>query len=293
MRTGFLALFIASAAFAANPPRLNFTRTVPAPHNLGLADDLVVLYAIGDSDRITTFLDEFVERVNRSGRLRVTSAVNSAHHIIGAHPDQAAVRTVQHEHPADAYIGVNLFTCSGEQKGAEGSDRDTAGERVQRRHIWIDVTCRARIDVINRDGKRLYSFPVHGEGTSPRVLTMTDDERNIAGDQAARYAAIDAAEAITPRVVRESIELDDSAPTFEEGWSMIVADRLEDVRAIWEQALRRHGDSAALQYDLAAVCEALGDVKAAGRYYEEAQRRSPKERRYRSELALFRKRTGK
>src|SRR6266568_3454685 len=117
MRAGFLALFIASAAFGANPPRLTFTRTVPAPKNLGLTNDLVVLYAIGDSDRISTFLDEFVEHVNRSGRLRMTNAVDSGHHFIGAHPDEATVRAVQHDHPADAYLGVNLFTCRSEQKG--------------------------------------------------------------------------------------------------------------------------------------------------------------------------------
>ena len=288
-----VALFVAIPAAAANAPRLTFTRVVAAPHGLSPAEHVVVLYVIGDSDRGPLFLDTFLERVNRSEKLRVDSAVDMGHHFIGAHADEATIRRVLREHPADAYLGVNVFTCAEEQRGAEGSEYDSSGERVKRRHIWLDVICSARIDVLSGDGRRRSSFPVHGEGTSPRVMTLGDEERAIARDQAARFAAIDAAEAIAPRTVRESIELDDTAPTFDEGWSMIVADRLDDARAIWQEALRRHRDSAALQFDLAAVCEALGDMKAAGRYYEEAQRRSPADARYRSELILFRKRSGK
>ena len=48
---------------------------------------------------------------------------------------------------------------------------------------------------------------------------------------------------ITPRVVRETIEMDDSAPSFDEGMSMIRSERLEDARAIWEVTLRQHRDS--------------------------------------------------
>ena len=253
-------LFAANALFAAGP-RLNFTRVVRAPHDLAPAQ------RIGVAGGSSAFVDALEQRINRSGRLRVES-------------------------PADVVLNVNGFACSEEEKSAEGSERDTTGARVRRKHTWVDVICTARVDVTSANGRRLFLYEVHGEGTSPRVISLTDEERMIARDQATRYAAIDAAEAITPRSVRESVELDDTAPTFDEGWAMIVADRLPDARAIWEQALRRHGDAAALHFDLAAVCEALGDVKAAARYYEEAQRRSPGDRRYRSELALFRKRIG-
>jgi Flp pilus assembly protein TadD len=101
---------------------------------------------------------------------------------------------------------------------------------------------------------------------------------------------VSAAEAITPRVVRESIELDDTAPAFEEAHSMIVADRLADARAIWESSLRRHRDSAPLYFDLGAVCEALGDVTSARKYFEQAQQLAPGDARYRSEVSMFRKR---
>ena len=98
---------------------------------------------------------------------------------------------------------------------------------------------------------------------------------------------------ITPRVVRETIELDDSAPSFDEGMSMIRSERLEDARAIWEVTLRQHRDSAPLYYDLGALCEAMGDVPAAHRYLQSAVRLLPNERRYRQELQLLQRRNAR
>ncbi len=74
---------------------------------------------------------------------------------------------------------------------------------------------------------------------------------------------------------------------------MINAERLRDARAIWESALRQHRDSAPLQYDLGAVCEALGDYAAARRYFQSAVRLSPADRRYREELTLLQRRNAR
>ncbi len=199
---------------------------------------------------------------------------------------------MRHQHPADAYLGVNLFTCSGTERTAEGSEHDVDGGRVKKTHHWIDATCTARVDVLGGDGRKLFSYHVRGEGTSPRAMSLSEDEKNVAYEQAARYAANVAAEAITPRSVRESIELDDSAPAFDDGMSMIDAGKLADARAIWESALRRHRESAALSFDLGAVAEAMGDLEAARGYFQAAVKLSPKENRYKSELELVRKRLG-
>ncbi|HWS70479.1 MAG TPA: tetratricopeptide repeat protein, partial [Thermoanaerobaculia bacterium] len=221
------------------------------------------------------------------------NAIEHQQHIVRNHIDEAEFTSLRREHPADVYLGINQFTCSLSEHDAEGSERDVDGARVRRRHVWADALCSARIDILDGvSGKRTMSFQVRGEGTSPRVMELTAEERNIALDQAARYAAIQAQEKITPRTVRESIELDDTAPSFDEGNSMITASRFDDARAIWEAALRRHHDSAALQYNLGAVCEAMGDLRAARDYYQQALRLSPKEMRYRVELDLFRKRNG-
>jgi tetratricopeptide (TPR) repeat protein len=145
--------------------------------------------------------------------------------------------------------------------------------------------------VRNENGRRLFTFNVRGEGTSPRAISLSEEEADVAYEQAARYAALNAADMITPRLIRESIELDESAPAFDEGLAMIHSDRLEDARAIWEAALRQHRDSAPLHYNLGAVCEAIGDVAAARRYLQSAVKLSPRERRYRDELELLRRRT--
>jgi tetratricopeptide (TPR) repeat protein len=256
-------------------------------HDLAPAERLAVIYAIGDSSKIEAFVEHFIDLVSRAGALHITNAVENNHNLV---VDELSLRAVRRQHPADAYLGVNRFTCSGDEKSAEGSERLDSGERVKRVHHWIDAICSARVDALNADGKKLFSYTVRGEGTSPRSTSLTEDERDVAYEQAARYAAVSAAEAITPRSVRETIELDESAPSFDEGFAMIRSERLDDARAIWQASAIRHRDSAPLYFNLAAVSEAIGDLAAARDYYENAARLSPKERRYITELHLFRRR---
>ncbi|HEY8183829.1 MAG TPA: tetratricopeptide repeat protein [Thermoanaerobaculia bacterium] len=281
-------VFQASAAFAVGP-HVAFVRVVPAPHDLSPAKSIAVIYAIGDNQKITTFVENFVEYVDRSRTLRVENAVEDNQHL--AKFDGAAMKRLRHDHPADAYVGIGLFTCDGAERHAEGSEHDVDGGRVKRVHQWVDASCLARLDIRSDTGKRLFSLTAHGEGTSPRSTTsLSAEEKDVAYEQAARYAALSAAQMITPRMVRESIELDETAPSFAEGMSMIAADRLQDARAIWEVALRQHRDSAPLYYNLGAVCEALGDVEAAHRYLQSAVRLLPADRRYRQELQLLQRR---
>lgn len=285
MRSRLLAVVLfATAASVAAAPRITFMRRIPAAHDLAPAERIAVIYAIGDSDKVQTFVERFVDDVARAGTLRIMNAVNHYAH------DAAAIARVRREHPADAYLGVNVFTCSGVERTAEGSEHNPDGGRVKKTHHWIDATCSGRIDVLGNDGRKLFSYRVRGEGTSPRSASLSEDEKDVAYEQAARYAANVAAEEITPRLVRESIELDDTAPSFDDAMAMIDAGKLADARAIWEAALRRHRDSAALSFDLGAISEALGDLDAAHRYLQAAVKLSPQQAHYKSELQLFRKR---
>jgi len=274
---------------AGATPRIGFVRILPPPHDLGAQSSVALIYAMGDSDRISTFVDVFSDHTGRE--LHFENAIEHRQHLIGNRIDETRFAALRREHPADVYLGVNHFTCALAEHKAPGSEHGVDGERVKRNHVWADATCSARVDIVSGEtGKRTTSFQVRGEGTSPRVSELTDEERNVALDSAAKYAAIEAQEAITPRKVRESIELDDSAPSFGEGMSMIASARFEDARAIWESTLRRHEDSAALQFDLGAVCEAIGDLPAARGYYQQALHLSPHLNRYRVQLDLFRKR---
>jgi tetratricopeptide (TPR) repeat protein len=263
------SLTLAPFLFAGSP-RVTFERVLPATHDLG-AEDIAIVQAIGDQASIETFIDVFVEQVNKSQVLRMRDARRSTG-------------------PADAFLDIKTFTCEMAVREGEGSTRDIDNKRVRRRYFWADAVCTARVDVLSNTMHRVSTFHVRGEGTSPRVATVGDDERRIALDQAARYAAISAAERITPRRVRETIALDDKAPAFEEGMAMIDSGRLAQARGIWVAAMRTQPRSAALRFNLGAVCEALGDRRAAEQHYMAARELAPNEPRYALELKLFQKR---
>jgi len=282
-----VVLLLCAAAAFANPPRITFMRTMAPTHDLAPAESLAVIYAIGDSNKIEAFVEHFVDLVSRAGILRIANAVENNHHML---VDDLSLRAVRRAHPADAYLGIKRFTCTGTERIGQGSEYLDSGDRVKRMHHWIDAVCSARIDVLSYDGKKLFSYTARGEGTSPRAVSLSDDERDVAFEQAARYAAVSAAEGITPRTVRETIELDESAPSFDDGFSMVTSERLEDARAIWQAAAVRHRTSAPLYFNLGAVSEAMGDLNAAREYFEKAARLSPKERRYATELRLFHRR---
>jgi tetratricopeptide (TPR) repeat protein len=292
--SGFVCLLLAAAGTLLAEPRIIFIRRIPPAYSLAPAEEIAVIYAIGDNESIETFLDVFVDHTNRVGSVRLTDVTPHGQNFVGERPDDKTFRRLRREHRADAYIGINRFTCQTTARGGEGSTTDLEGARVKRKHRWIDAICRARIDVLDaKKGERILTYEVSGEGTSPRLEDVSEEERTIALDQAARYAAIVAAERITPREIRETIELEQNAPSFEKGMSMIEGDRLREARALWEATLRNYPSSPALLYNLGAVSEAMGDLERARDYFERASRLAPGERRFRGGIEMFRRRNGK
>jgi tetratricopeptide (TPR) repeat protein len=286
-----IALLTASTVSAAS--RLTFERTIPARRDLHGAEDLVITYAIGDSDSIVTFIDVFVEQTNRSGFLRVVDPTTVERSTERSHRWRKPPKYVEQRYRADAYLRIDSFSCRATERSGEGNAYDVDGNRVRRVQRWSDAVCDAHIDVLEKDTKkRLVEFAVRGEGTSPRADEMNEEIREIAVDQAARYAAIAAADQITPRHVRETIALVEEAPEFDHGMPYIDADRLDQARRVWESALPANPKSAALHLNVAAVSEALGDLKAAEEHYATAERLAPKDARYRYEYELFRRRNG-
>jgi hypothetical protein len=285
-----LPLLVAPLAFAVQP-RISYERSVAAPYDLGQAESVAILSALGDSNQIEPFLLAFEERVNESRLLRVRNATRKGFIILKDTVDSTTAEKLRRAEPADAYLGIRNFTCTSERKSGEVSVFDTDRNRVKRQQSWFDARCSAKIDIIEaKSVRRVATFTIKGEGTSPRVSEPSDDERLIALEHATRLAAREAAERITLRRVRESIGLEASAPAFEEGMVMIAASRFAEARAVWEKALRRDPRSAPLRFNLAAVCEALGDRKAAEQHYTAARELAPGERRYADQLHLFMRR---
>jgi tetratricopeptide (TPR) repeat protein len=271
MRLAALLHCLLAPLLFAGSPRLAFERVLPAAHDLGRDRDVAIVHAISDTPAIEIFIEHFVEQANDFGFHRIRDA-----------------RTATG--PADVFLVVKTFKCESAAREGEGSVRDYAGNRVKRTLHWQDAVCHARMDVMSREMKWSSSFYGKGEGTSPRVEQITDEERNIALAQAARYAAVDAAERITPRRVKEMIPLDETAPSFDEGMLLIDSGRLAEARETWQVAVRHQPRNAALHFNLAAVCEALGDRKAAQSHYSIAKQLAPKEARYASEMRLFERR---
>lgn len=286
-----IALLASSTAGVAS--RLTFERIVPPPRPLGHVEDLLITHAIGDNDKITAFIDDLLDQANRDGILRVIDPTTFEHSTERSHRWRRPPKFVVGRYHADAYLRIEAFRCSTTERSGEGSYYDAGGNRVHGTQRWIDATCFAHIDVLGKDAKmKLAEFDVTGGGISSRVLRVTGEDREIATDQATRYAAIAAAEQITPRRVRESIELMEEAPAFGEGMSSVERDDLKGARRTWEAALRTHPQSAPLHFDLAAVCEALGDYPAAAEHYAAARRLAPKDSRYRNGQETFWNRTG-
>lgn len=250
---------VSAAPAQAIAPRIVFERVLPPAHDLGDAHDIAIVEAATTDPRIETFVDQLTHHVNRSGTLRLRD-----------------MRTGTG--PADVHLNIETFRC-------ETAVQET--ERAKRRVYQVNAICGARIGVLSRFLKPVSTYFAKGEGTSRRLESVTDEERENALADAARYAAIDAAERITPRRIRESIALDESAPAFAEGMAMIEAGRLAEARAIWQRAMQTQARSAALRFNLAAVNEALGDRRAAEVHYNAARQLAPAEPRYASELKLF------
>jgi tetratricopeptide (TPR) repeat protein len=282
------------AATPASAGRLTFERIVPARHDLGGAQNLLITFAIADNDKISTFLDVFIEQTNRGDTLRVVDVTRIEHSPERSHRWRRAPKYIEQRSPADAFLRIESFTCQTTSRSGEGGTYDVDGNRVRKTQRWVDAVCQAHIDAISkRSGKKIAEVTTRGEGTSPRADVVTDGERDIAMDQAARYSAVAAAEEITPRRVRETITLVEDAPRFEEAMAMIDADRFAEARRVWERAVPANPNSASLHFDLAAVCEALGDLTAAEHNYMAAQSMAPKDRRYRDGYEAFRRRYGR
>lgn len=282
---------LAVALTAVGAPRVSYFRILPPPHPLP-GEDVAIVYAVGDPRLLAPFVENFMEHANRSGALRI-DAVSRPQLYARRAPDRVTMNRVRRQYPRDAYLGIGSAGCVRTERSGEGSTLDMDGKRIPEHHQWMDAICTVKLSVIDAEtGAAIGSFEVKGEGTTARAVSLSEEDRAVAIAQAAHMAAFRAAEAVCPRQVRESIELDDAVAGFDRVVSLIDAGRLPAARRLLEQTARAEGDSAALHYDIAAICEALGDVDAARRHYDAARQLAPSNRRYSHEFEAFRKRSG-
>jgi hypothetical protein len=281
MRSGpalLLSLLLTSTVAVAAPPRVIFERRIPAPFDLGGAEEIVVVSAIGDTTAVDFLVEQIAEQTAKTGTLRVRDVRGRRHPFL--------FETLRKKEPADAYLAVRAFTCTTDKRGGEASTRDADGNRIKQLAEWVEARCSAHLEILSAKGTRVM-VPIKGEGASNHSAKVTEEQSEDAVLRATRFAAIDAVEKISPRRVRESVPLDEAGGAFEEGLAMIEAGRLPEARVIWERELRKHPREAPLHFNLAAICEALGDRAAAEQHYVAARQLAPSEARYKSEYRAF------
>src|SRR5207244_11146701 len=113
MRNGFVLLALALAPITASAARVTFTRVIPPPHDLGMARRAAVIYAIGDNEKITTFVERFIDYAGRA-TLRIDNAVEDDQHLSAL--NDATLRATRQAHPADIHLGVKACGCSGTER---------------------------------------------------------------------------------------------------------------------------------------------------------------------------------
>src|SRR5260370_8954713 len=99
-----LAMAILASLDLAGSPRISFVRTIPPAHDLG-SSTVALIYAIGDSDKINTFLDVFVDHAGRT--LRLENDIERHQRLVGQQIDDPTFRKIHPEHPAALYLAPN------------------------------------------------------------------------------------------------------------------------------------------------------------------------------------------
>ena len=279
-----------AAASSDTPTRLTFWRRLPAAHDMGDVSRIAVVYALGDSEQLRTFVDVFVEQSRRSAVFdEVQDLSLTEQHLYGPKTAGSVFRNLRREYPADIYLGFNLFTCAQSDKSGAGIERDADGVKTPVIRQWVETRCAVRVDVIDgRSGKRSDSFHIFGDGSSPPSETISGESHVRSARNAARHTALSAAESIAPGKVRETIDLDETAPDFDGAALLISAGELKGARRLLESQIASHSDSAALAFDLGALSEALDDLPSARRYYDTAERLAPSNAQFRSQIRSFR-----
>lgn len=292
-----VAVALATLSFAPvvtagwNPfaPKVTFTRRIPAPHNLGPLQKLSLVEIRGANS--ADFLRLFENRVTADAVFSLTDATAeglTANRLTG---DEKEAKAFRKEHPADVYLGINLGGCSSNLQSAARQEKQKDKSTITKTYYWYTATCSATARLIDgNDGRELASFSATGDEKSAESEKMYGFEATSTEGSALQDLVRAVSAQFTPRLDKESVVLDKKAPQFKPAMERIKASQLAEARRIWEEALPSNSQSGTLNFNLAAVSEALGDAEAARKYYTDAMNLSPTEKRYSMELAKFEQR---
>jgi tetratricopeptide (TPR) repeat protein len=278
------SLLLASTAVAGwNPfaPKVVYTRTVPAPHNLGpLRDvDVVEINASGEGSR--AFRDAFLAWIDQGKFFNFRDVHKDGVTISRMLSDKREQKDFLARYPADVLLRIDFDGCIANDRTRVDQQKDKNGNKISKTKYWTTAECRASGQIFDAaDGRELGTFNVTGEDQSSESEKMYSYTHDGTVNGAAAEAAHRLHQQFTPRQEKEGVVLEKEAPAFKEAMAYIKNDRLADAKAVWEAELAKSPSNPALLYDLGAVNEAFGDATAARKYYEAAQQAKPSDERY-------------
>ena len=275
-----------ASAWSPFAPKVTFTRRVPAPHNLGPLTRLGLVELSGENAH--TFSHNFKQAVAADGVFEMTDATSERSSLSKLVRNDKPAKEFRKAYPADVYLGVNISRCFTYPVSRVHREKQKDKSYVTKTYYRVTSSCNAVVRLIDgRDGRELTSYPVSSNRKSAESLQIYGYEAATVEAAALRALVNDVRAGFTPRSEEESIVLDKNAPKFKVAMQQIKNRKIENARKLWEDTLAAGEESAALHYNLAAVCEALGDATSAREHYNDATKLDSASKQYREELSRF------
>ncbi|MCK6682252.1 MAG: tetratricopeptide repeat protein [Thermoanaerobaculia bacterium] len=293
IHSGVLAAAVLVSFLSGCGPQVTVMHTIPAVYNLGLIERVVLVEAWGSSFEVPAVVSAMAGESYARGFYQFVDARSArmAIRVLKSADAEREAEKFRNEWKADVYIGLELLGCRVKPNSRVVTEKDKDGKEYQVTKYWHEGSCEVKVDLVNaRDGREIASFGVvSSEETSP-MNTESSYDAEQALKRALESAGVQAVARFTPRRASQSIFLEKDAPLGKEGGQLVSDHRLPEARKFWEDALSSYQEVASYNYNLGAVCDALGDSAAARRYYEKAVRLAPDSDRYRNALSSLEQR---
>jgi tetratricopeptide (TPR) repeat protein len=239
----------------AQAAKVTFTRTVPPRHKFDAPSNRIALLSLEGrtAECAHPFLRiELINAIKASG-----AALEDVSHL------KTTVEARRAATPADLYLTSEDCVCR--------SERRPVGDGT----YWYAGACAARIRLSDAKGRDLGVVAL--SGTSAEKTDVLDFGAHISsGKEMMRQLA----KMIRPHETTVVVETDRKAPGEKEAAGLIKKKDFAGARTVWERELTANPDHAAIHFSLAAVTEALGDIDAARKHYQEAVRLGPHEEKH-------------
>jgi hypothetical protein len=303
---GFLTLLLLLTACA---PTITFTRRAPAQRSLGPARRLVLVEA--DSEIRDLVVPRLIDEVHADGAFEIADASSLGVRLsdLGEGVVSADADCFRVDWPADVYVGVKIVSLP--------SKDFPYYFRHESEGVTEDIICELELTMADaRTGRPVASIATKGKAESVTTFSLEREDRpenrpisalpvsevlaerselqnHASGTNLAIGSAIDhaigaAMKQFTPQRIMKKMPLEKDAPDAKEATALIGSGDLGGARRLWKETQKRFSNDPRLDYNLGALSEALGNLKAAAVYYREATRLAPGKAKYRRALETLR-----